>query len=52
MALSIGLIGYAIGSLVIGTLADRFGRFRLLIVTIVLTAIGSFGDAAAGGRRL
>ena len=49
VALSIGLIGYAVGSLVIGTLADRFGRFRLLIVTIVLTAIGSFGDAAAGG---
>ncbi len=48
LALSIGLIGYAVGSLVIGMLADRFGRFRMLIVTIVLTAIGSFGDAAAG----
>lgn len=49
VALSVGLIGYAVGSVVIGLLADRFGRFRLLIVTIVLTAIGSFGDAAAGG---
>lgn len=49
VALAIGLIGYAVGSLVIGMLADRFGRFRLLIVTIVLTAIGSFGDAASGG---
>jgi MFS family permease len=48
LALAIGLIGYAVGSVVIGMLADRFGRFRLLIVTIVLTAIGSFGDAAAG----
>lgn len=48
LALAIGLIGYAIGSVVIGTLADRFGRFRMLIVTILLTAIGSFGDAAAG----
>jgi MFS transporter, putative metabolite:H+ symporter len=48
LALAIGLIGYAVGSVVIGTLADRFGRFRMLIVTIVLTAIGSFGDAAAG----
>ena len=49
LALAIGLIGYAVGSLVIGALADRFGRFRLLIVTIALTAIGSFGDAASQG---
>jgi putative MFS transporter len=48
LALAIGLIGYAVGSLVIGTLADRVGRFRMLILTIVLTAIGSFGDAASG----
>ncbi len=48
LALSIGLIGYAVGSVIIGALADRVGRFRMLIVTIVLTAIGSFGDAAAG----
>jgi putative MFS transporter len=47
LALAIGLIGYAVGSLVIGALADRIGRFRMLIVTIVLTAIGSFGDAAS-----
>jgi putative MFS transporter len=48
LALAIGLIGYAVGSVAIGALADRFGRFRLLIATIILTAIGSFGDAAAG----
>ena len=47
LALAIGLIGYAVGSVLIGSLADRFGRFRMLIVTIVLTAIGSFGDAAS-----
>jgi putative MFS transporter len=47
LALAIGLIGYAIGSVVIGTLADRLGRFRMLILTIVLTAVGSFGDAAS-----
>jgi MFS family permease len=47
LALAIGLIGYAAGSIVIGSLADRVGRFRMLIATIVLTAIGSFGDAAA-----
>jgi MFS family permease len=49
VAVAIGLIGYIVGSLVIGALADRFGRFKMLIVTIVLTAIGSFGDAASQG---
>ncbi|HET8980206.1 MAG TPA: MFS transporter [Solirubrobacteraceae bacterium] len=49
LALAIGLIGYAAGSVAIGTLADRFGRFRMLILTITLTAIGSFGDAASNG---
>ncbi len=48
LALAIGLIGYAVGSVVIGYLADRLGRFRMLVLTITLTAIGSFGDAAAG----
>ena len=47
LALAIGLIGYAVGSVLIGALADRVGRFRMLIVTIVLTAVGSFGDAAS-----
>ena len=42
-------MGYAVGSLGIGSLADRFGRYRMLIVTMTLTAIGSFGDAAAQG---
>lgn len=49
LALSIGLIGYIVGSLVIGTMADSYGRFRMLILTISLTAIGSFGDAVAQG---
>lgn len=49
LALAIGLIGYVIGSFVIGTLADHFGRYRMLIFTILLTAIGSFGDALAPG---
>src|SRR5579875_1732677 len=47
LALAIGLIGYAVGSVTVGALADRLGRFRMLIVTILLTAIGSFGDAAS-----
>ena len=47
LALSIGLIGYVIGSFVIGNLADRYGRFSMMIVTVVLMAIGSFGDAGS-----
>lgn len=47
LALSIGLIGYVIGSFIIGILADRYGRFKMLIVTMALMAIGSFGDAAS-----
>ncbi len=45
IALSVGLIGYGIGSYLIGTLADLHGRFRAMILTMALTAIGSFGDA-------
>src|SRR5579884_280166 len=49
VALSIGLIGYAAGSMLIGGLSDRFGRFRVLLVTMGLTALGSFLDATATG---
>ncbi len=49
VALSIGLIGYAVGSILIGSLSDRFGRYRILLLTIGLTAAGSFLDATATG---
>ncbi|MEM3185167.1 MAG: MFS transporter [Conexivisphaerales archaeon] len=49
VALAVGLIGYIFGSYVIGTLADRYGRFNMMLLTMTLTAIGSFGDAAATG---
>ncbi|MEM0158769.1 MAG: MFS transporter [Thermoplasmataceae archaeon] len=45
LALSVGLIGYGIGSYFIGSLADIFGRYRTMILTMALTALGSFGDA-------
>ncbi|MDE1858384.1 MAG: MFS transporter [Thaumarchaeota archaeon] len=47
VALAVGLIGYIVGSYMIGTLADRYGRFNTMLATIAFTAIGSFGDAAA-----
>lgn len=45
LALAVGLIGYAIGSYIIGSFADLEGRFKTMIFTMALTAIGSFGDA-------
>ncbi len=47
LALSIGLIGYVFGSYIIGYLADRFGRYPMLLVTMLLMAAGSFGDAGS-----
>lgn len=49
VALALGLIGYVIGSIVIGAISDRAGRYRTLIVTLTITAIGSFLDATATG---
>ena len=49
IALSIGLIGYIFGSFIIGALSDKYGRFNLMMITMVLTAVGSFGDAASTG---
>lgn len=49
VALSLGLIGYVIGSIVIGAIADRVGRYRTLIITLSITALGSFLDATATG---
>src|SRR6201986_2155913 len=49
VALAIGLIGYAVGSILIGGLSDRYGRFKILLFTIGLTALGSFLDATATG---
>ncbi|MGH9345150.1 MAG: MFS transporter [Terriglobia bacterium] len=49
VALAIGLIGYVFGSILIGTISDRYGRYRVLLATLALTAIGSFLDATATG---
>ncbi len=49
VALAVGLIGYIFGSYIIGTLSDKYGRFNMMLLTMILTAIGAFGDAAATG---
>jgi benzoate transport len=46
--LSTGLIGMAVGSLVVGPLADRFGRQRLLISALAVNALGLGLSATAG----
>lgn len=47
LALSIGLIGYVFGSYIIGYFADKYGRYPMLLVTMLLMALGSFGDAGS-----
>lgn len=39
------LIGYVIGALSLGPLADRFGRRDMLLVTLVITGLGSLFTA-------
>jgi MFS family permease len=46
--LSIFLIGWAIGGIVFGVLADRFGRTRVLVWTILLYAVFTGMAALAG----
>ncbi len=44
---SCALIGCLVGSLVAGTLSDRFGRKRLLILSALLFAVTSIGNGLA-----
>ncbi|MCY1157650.1 MAG: transporter, partial [Citricoccus sp.] len=46
--LSTGLIGMAVGSLVVGPMADRFGRQKLLISALTVNALGLALSATAG----
>jgi sugar porter (SP) family MFS transporter len=41
------LIGCAVGALVAGTLSDRFGRKKTMILTAILFTIGGLGQAIA-----
>jgi len=41
MPILLSLLGYGLGALVLGPLADRFGRHHLLITSMVITGVGS-----------
>ncbi len=41
----LNLLGYVIGALILSPLADRFGRRDMLLVTLVITGIGSLFTA-------
>src|SRR5580658_2370789 len=47
--LSAALIGLAIGALTAGPLADRFGRKRVLVASVLICGIGSLCTAYAMG---
>ncbi len=44
----LNLIGYVIGTLILSPLADRFGRRDILLVTMIITGIGSLYTAFVG----
>ncbi|MGQ1795956.1 MFS transporter [Kocuria oceani] len=46
--LSAGLIGMAVGSLVLGPFADRYGRRTILVVALAVNALGLFLSTTAG----
>ncbi len=45
---SCALVGCLVGALVAGALSDRFGRKKLLVVSALLFAVTSLGNALAG----
>ncbi|MBA2288526.1 MAG: MFS transporter, partial [Ktedonobacteraceae bacterium] len=44
----LNLIGYVAGSLILSPLADRYGRRDLLVLTLILTGVGSLYTAFVG----
>jgi len=46
------LLGCAVGALVAGPLADRFGRRPMMVITAVVFAISAWGSGAASGAGI
>lgn len=44
----LNLVGYVIGALILSPLADRFGRRDMLLITLVITGLGSLFTAFVG----
>jgi putative MFS transporter len=49
VAIAIGLVGYIVGSFLIGALADRKGRRLAFLTSLLVSGIGSLGTAFATG---
>ena len=49
VAVAIGLIGYIVGSNIIGALSDRKGRRTAFVTSLLISGIGSLGCAFATG---
>ena len=47
--LSAGLVGMGLGSLVLGPAADRFGRRRVVLLSVALAGVGMLGASLAPG---
>jgi len=48
LPLLLNLSGYVVGALILSPLADRFGRRDMLLVTLIITGLGSLYNAFAG----
>ncbi|WP_298210837.1 MFS transporter [Ferrimicrobium sp.] len=48
LAVTLNLVGYVIGTLLLSPLADRFGRRDMLLVTMLVTGIGSVATGLTG----
>ena len=47
--LSAGLVGMGLGSLILGPCADRWGRRRIVLLSVTLAGLGMLGSSAARG---
>ena len=48
LPLLLNLLGYVVGALILSPLGDRYGRRDILLITLVLTGVGSLYNAFVG----